>query len=461
MKVKISEVVNAKSGLLKVPIGTSKISQLDVSSLTENQFGAIAYQRKNRKKSLTYEAEFTPTRLLDSRPSRQDKAVPKAEQNAVNQVIQSLNLKGQSEQAKVETIQNFFRKGFQYSLDLPPPSQNQTPLAAFLLDHRRGHCEYFASATSLLLRSAGIPSRYVVGYSVSEFNSTQQEYTVRLRDAHAWVMAYVNDRWITIDTTPSNGASQTRTGQATLEEVVAQRTPSLNNTDSPSSSPQGERPSQTHSETIKGKDPKASTPSNASEAHPSQTIEPNQNSESLERETTSESTSWTESIQGLQDNISSLWTRIQEQSKNFSESMKFGSVLLLGCAIAIGAGITIWRICRRPEVRRRWIRRKRHSKSFNLDVIQTNSFTFKQIEDRLQTWNLQRNASETPKQWVERLECELSQSEFRGLQEILELHYRLRFDPKGLSDNDREQLAHQIKVWLSNTANKRLTPINH
>jgi transglutaminase-like putative cysteine protease len=50
---------------------------------------------------------------------------------------------------------------------------NETPLARFLLRTRSGHCEYFATATVLLLRQLGIPARYAVGYAVHEASGRQ------------------------------------------------------------------------------------------------------------------------------------------------------------------------------------------------------------------------------------------------------------------------------------------------
>ncbi|WP_199337633.1 MULTISPECIES: transglutaminase family protein [unclassified Nostoc] len=69
---------------------------------------------------------------------------------------------------------------------------------------RSGHCEYFATATTLLLRAVGIPARYVVGYSVHEFSSLENQYIVRSRHAHAWTMAYINGKWQAFDTTPAD-----------------------------------------------------------------------------------------------------------------------------------------------------------------------------------------------------------------------------------------------------------------
>jgi hypothetical protein len=84
-------------------------------------------------------------------------------------------------------------------------SESRTPgraLEDFLLSARTGHCEYFATATTLLLRAAGIPARYAVGYSVQEWSRLEGAYVARARHAHAWTRAWVDGRWIDVDTTP-------------------------------------------------------------------------------------------------------------------------------------------------------------------------------------------------------------------------------------------------------------------
>jgi hypothetical protein len=77
-------------------------------------------------------------------------------------------------------------------------------LARFLLDSRSGHCEYFATATVLLLRELGIPARYAVGYYAHEISG--QGFVVRERDAHAWCLVWDQRAkgWKDFDTTPGS-----------------------------------------------------------------------------------------------------------------------------------------------------------------------------------------------------------------------------------------------------------------
>lgn len=78
------------------------------------------------------------------------------------------------------------------------------PILHFLGEGKlAGHCEYFASSLTLLLRSLDIPARYVVGYNASEKNPWGDYLIVRDRDAHAWVEVYVNGVWEVYDPTPA------------------------------------------------------------------------------------------------------------------------------------------------------------------------------------------------------------------------------------------------------------------
>ena len=73
------------------------------------------------------------------------------------------------------------------------------PIEAFVSDHRAGHCEYFASALAIMLRTQGIPSRLVVGYMGGEYNTFGKYFTVREEHAHAWVEAYLEPDQIPVN----------------------------------------------------------------------------------------------------------------------------------------------------------------------------------------------------------------------------------------------------------------------
>jgi transglutaminase-like putative cysteine protease len=71
----------------------------------------------------------------------------------------------------------------------------------------------------LLLRAQGIPARYVTGYALQEYSNWEHAYIVRLSHAHAWVQAYVNGRWVEVDTTPSTWAAEEEKHASVLQPV--------------------------------------------------------------------------------------------------------------------------------------------------------------------------------------------------------------------------------------------------
>jgi hypothetical protein len=96
----------------------------------------------------------------------------------------------------------FLQKECHYSLK-PGRFRTKQPVAEFLFEKKKGYCEYFASATAVLLRLEGIPARYVRGFTVREANRIGGHYAVREADAHAWVEAFVPGRgWVEADATP-------------------------------------------------------------------------------------------------------------------------------------------------------------------------------------------------------------------------------------------------------------------
>jgi protein-glutamine gamma-glutamyltransferase len=85
---------------------------------------------------------------------------------------------------------------FQYSLEGQPRDPTIDAIEDFVANHPRGHCEYFATALALMLRSQGIPSRVVLGYRCDEWNPVGKFYQVRQLHAHAWVEAYLEPQQV-------------------------------------------------------------------------------------------------------------------------------------------------------------------------------------------------------------------------------------------------------------------------
>ena len=81
---------------------------------------------------------------------------------------------------------------FQYTLQGPERDAQIDAIEDFVSNNPRGHCEYFATALALMLRSVGIPSRVVLGYRCDEWHEDQHCYQVRQLHAHAWVEAFLD-----------------------------------------------------------------------------------------------------------------------------------------------------------------------------------------------------------------------------------------------------------------------------
>ena len=106
---------------------------------------------------------------------------------------------------KVERLESWFVDEFGYTLDFMGAGGSE-PLENFLFRQRQGHCELFASAMVLMLRSQGIPARVATGFLGAEYNPLEKYYIVRQSNAHAWVEVYLEaEGWTIFDPTPPAG----------------------------------------------------------------------------------------------------------------------------------------------------------------------------------------------------------------------------------------------------------------
>lgn len=106
---------------------------------------------------------------------------------------------------KARAVEHYLQTNFGYTLE--QKAGGSQPLADFLFNVREGHCEYFASAMAVMLRTQGIATRIVNGFHGGEYNDAADVTVVRQRNAHAWVEVYFpgEDAWVTFDPTPSSG----------------------------------------------------------------------------------------------------------------------------------------------------------------------------------------------------------------------------------------------------------------
>jgi hypothetical protein len=202
--VTVAMFMPRKTGILPVPNGPSMMHGLYADAVETNAFGSIRV--KEGLSLVRYTTDYTGTSTLDAAPTDHDLKIPKRERDAVQRIVTELGLEGQSTDEILRRVQAFFVQGFTYRTYQKPrrygPLAPATPLARFLLEDRAGHCEYFAAATTLLLRAAGIPTRYAIGYGLPEA-SPGETINVRGKDGHAWTLIYRDGTWHDFDTTPA------------------------------------------------------------------------------------------------------------------------------------------------------------------------------------------------------------------------------------------------------------------
>jgi hypothetical protein len=103
---------------------------------------------------------------------------------------------------RARAIEKHLRTAYRYTLELPS-RESADPLAQFLFERKEGHCEYFASAMAVMLRTQGIPARMVTGFLGGTLNPISGQYVIRASDAHTWVEAWLPGRgWSEFDPTP-------------------------------------------------------------------------------------------------------------------------------------------------------------------------------------------------------------------------------------------------------------------
>ena len=138
-----------------------------------------------------------------------------ADEEVVKQIAEQLDLRELADlQSKLRRLKQWYLNEFRYTLNLT--IRQSTPigrsaddnvasaLEQFLTEVRAGHCEYFATSATLILRASGVAARYTTGFGVMEKSDNENEYLLRGAHAHAWVRVWDEQKqtWIDFDPTP-------------------------------------------------------------------------------------------------------------------------------------------------------------------------------------------------------------------------------------------------------------------
>ncbi|MEW6305353.1 MAG: transglutaminase domain-containing protein [Verrucomicrobiota bacterium] len=207
--ISVSRHMDRSGPILSVPSGTFRLQNLIAGAVKTNKFGVI--QVEESPGFVRYRATFGGGKTVDAPPDVADTFVNEHEMPAVRKIVNEMSWRNLPDTAeKIRAVEAFFQQNFVYSTyqtikDLPRDPQT-TALANFLLNTRKGHCEYFGTATVLLLRELGVPARYANGYSLQETRQNGRQYIVRERHAHAWCIYWDAESraWKDLDTTPAS-----------------------------------------------------------------------------------------------------------------------------------------------------------------------------------------------------------------------------------------------------------------
>jgi protein-glutamine gamma-glutamyltransferase len=359
--VRIAGYLRRGQGQLSLPHGAYELNDFP-AVLKTNRLGTAKVEAGPGL--LNFLVHYGPRSSINAPPVDADVDIPLKEKSTIAQVASELNLAAKSEQEKIDTIRRFFQDKFTYSLQITrnhiDRSRQKTALGQFLTAARSGHCEYFATATVLLLRKAGIPARYATGYVVDEFERKGKTYLVRERDAHAWVLVYRKDKgiWEEFDTTPA----------------------------------------------------------------------------SAERAEASKVSPW-ESLSDFFSNLKFQFSKWRWGKTTYTTYLKW---LLIPLVLVL-----VWRIF--SNKRRR--RNKASDGNPGVKIIWPGlDSEFYLLEERLTAAGLARFPNEPLNQWQKRLSSSVPQPEH--LDPIFSIHSRLRFDPNGVTPEEREILKSDVKQWL-------------
>ncbi len=367
--VTVSAPLKEGRGLLKLPSGTFRIRDLPASRAEVNLFGAVRAEAE--KGRIAYTAAYLPGKGPDGPPDENDLRIPAAEKEAADAVAGSLGLTGRPPEEALKVLNDFFIERFRYALTLEAPPDGTSALAHFMRTSRAGHCEYFASAATLLLRAAGIPARYATGFLAHEQGRFDDWYVVRDRHAHAWTLVFLNGSWQDFDATPPDWTR------------IEAEPPSVGNV------------------------------------------------------------------------LSDLWSWLKFKFAQWRWGTRENKAAVLAWLL-----IPLFLILFRRMFKNRRFRRVRRggTKAAASEARPGATSAFYRVERKLKEMGHVRQDGETLLRWVNRIRADDGPlPDADALADLLMLHYRTRFDPRGLSEAEASAFSDKVDAWIGAGARGRQT----
>ena len=191
-------------GAISVPRNSERVNYKVFSDITTPNVARL--RKDNAPYNIQQQRYLQLPNKLDERIS-----------NLAREITEKAGAKTRYDQAKA--IENYLQNNFGYTLELK--AGGDQPLADFLFDVKEGHCEYFATAMAVMLRTQGAATRIVNGFQQGEYNDAADVYVIRQRDAHSWVEVYFpkENAWIPFDPTPPAGKFSPIAGQSLTDKL--------------------------------------------------------------------------------------------------------------------------------------------------------------------------------------------------------------------------------------------------
>ena len=153
-------------------------------------------------------------------PSSRYTKLPEATLQWAKELVKEITGDTATDREKIIRIQNYVRSSAIYDLSTARMDAEYDDFAQwFLEESETGYCVHFATATTVLLRAAGIPARYVEGYMIS--CSAGSDVIVSNQDAHAWAEYYDSDSgtWRVLEATPADPEYEETEATLTIPET--------------------------------------------------------------------------------------------------------------------------------------------------------------------------------------------------------------------------------------------------
>ncbi len=222
-------------GLLPLPSNAASLQEFLFAEFERSSFGTFRIEPSQPVSDLrvlwddSFATEKPPWTSVVRRQNKNvkfqpDLEIPPREKDIIRDIARDLGIYTGTVEEKIKKISDYFSDEFRYTRYNSIPEHlhkwtsrdksvrnyvaesKATYLGVFLKHTKAGHCEFFATAAALLLREAGVPSRYVSGFAVAERNPKTKEFIIRGTHAHAWCRAWdeENRRWLDVDVTPAD-----------------------------------------------------------------------------------------------------------------------------------------------------------------------------------------------------------------------------------------------------------------